>query len=490
MNSVPASAGNDAADAVSTDIPARLDRLPWSRFHWLIVTALGVTWVLDGLEVTLVGSLAGAIGGVQALNLGAREIGFAASAYIGGAVLGALFFGGLTDSLGRKRLFSVTVGVYLVATILTGASWNGWSFAAFRFCAGAGIGGEYAAINSAIQEFVPARRRGMTDLIVNGSFWVGAALGALGSLLALDRHLFAPDIGWRLAFLVGGGLALIVLWLRRFVPESPRWLLVHGRVREAEEIVQDFEHRVTERGALLPDIAQVPRLRIDRRFRLTIGAVAKVLIERYRARVVLGLVLMATQAFLYNAIFFTYGLVLTRFDGVAADSIGWFILPFAAGNFLGPLLLGPVFDSWGRKPMIAGSYALAGLLVIAVGFMFRWHALDAVQQTVGWTVVFFFASAAASGAYLTIGESFPLEMRALSIALFYAAGTAIGGMAGPALFGVLIETGSRSEILFGYLLGGALMLAAAITELGLGVAAERRPLEDVTAPLSQLPPLT
>jgi MFS family permease len=476
-------------DAVSTDIPARLDRLPWSRFHWLVVTALGVTWVLDGLEVTLVGSLAGAIGSAQALHLGVREIGFAASAYIAGAVLGALVFGGLTDRLGRKRLFSVTVGVYLVATILTGASWNAWSFALFRFCTGAGIGGEYAAINSAIQEFVPARRRGATDLIVNGSFWIGAALGALGSLVVLDPHLFAPDLGWRLAFVIGGGLALVVLWLRRYVPESPRWLLVHGRAREAEEIVSDIERGAATRGGALADVSQAPRLRIDPGFRLTLRAVAQVLMKRYPARVILGLVLMATQAFLYNAIFFTYGLVLTHFEGVPADSIGWFILPFAAGNFLGPLLLGRFFDSWGRKPMIAASYALAGLLVIAVGILFRWHALDAVGQTAGWTVVFFFASAAASAAYLTIGESFPLEMRALSIALFYAAGTAIGGIAGPALFGALIATGSRNEILIGYLLGGSLMLAAAATELGLGIAAERRSLEDVAAPLSRLPPI-
>ncbi|HEY3778369.1 MAG TPA: MFS transporter [Rhizomicrobium sp.] len=487
LTSVPAPPDTSAVDAVSTDIPARLDRLPWSRFHWLVVTALGVTWVLDGLEVTLVGSLSGAIGGAQALHLSAREIGFAASAYIGGAVLGALFFGGLTDSLGRKRLFTVTVSVYLVATILTGASWNTWSFALFRFCTGAGIGGEYAAINSAIQEFVPARRRGVTDLIVNGSFWVGAALGALGSLVVLDPHLFAPDTGWRLAFLLGGGLALIVLWLRGFVPESPRWLLVHGRAQKAEEIVDDIEHRIARRGRTLPEIAQVPQLRIDPSFRLTIGTVAQVLFQRYPARVVLGLVLMATQAFLYNAIFFTYGLVLTRFDGVTADDVGWFILPFAVGNFLGPLLLGPLFDSWGRKPMIANTYALAGLLVIVVGVLLRWHALDAVQQTLGWTIVFFFASAGASAAYLTIGESFPLEMRALSIALFYAVGTAIGGIAGPALFGALIEAGSRNEILLGYFLGGALMLAAAATELALGISAERRSLENVAAPLSQLP---
>jgi MFS family permease len=445
-----------------------------------------VTWILDGLEVTLVGSLSGALGSSATIHLGAEEIGFAASAYIAGAVLGALIFGRLADSLGRRRLFTVTVGVYLVATILTGFSWNAWSFALFRFGTGAGIGGEYAAINSAIQEFVPARRRGATDLIVNGSFWVGAALGALGSLVVLDPHLFAPNVGWRLAFVIGGALALIVIWLRRFVPESPRWLIVHGRIEEAGKVVSEIERRVACGRGALPNLSEAPRLAIDPQFRLTPGAVARVLVERYPARVVLGLVLMATQAFFYNAIFFTYGLVLTRFEGVAADRIGWFILPFAAGNFLGPLLLGPLFDSVGRKVMITASYALAGLLVIVLGLLFGAGALDAAQQTLGWTVTFFFASAGASAAYLTVGESFPLEMRALAIALFYAAGTAIGGIAGPALFGALIETGSRGAIVQGYLLGGALMLAAAAIEVRLGIAAERRPLEDVAAPLSQL----
>ena len=447
-----------------------------------------MSWVLDGLEVTLVGSLSGAIGGAHGLHLSASEIGLAASAYLAGAVLGALCFGGMTDSFGRKRLFTATVGLYLVATILTGLSWNAWSFALFRCATGAGIGGEYAAINSAIQEFVPARRRGMTDLIVNGSFWIGAALGAVGSLVVLDPHFFKPEIGWRVAFVVGGALALVVIWLRRFVPESPRWLIVHDREPEAARIVDKFERRVVEVGGSLPDISPTRRLKMSQSYRLTLAEVARVLLHRYPTRVVLGLVLMATQAFFYNAIFFTYGLVLTRFEGVAPNAVGWFILPFALGNFLGPLLLGALFDTVGRKFMIAVTYALAGVLIIVLGFLFRAGSLDAVQQTLGWTVTFFFASAAASGAYLTVGESFPLEMRALAIALFYAAGTAIGGIAAPALLGALIETGSRSEVLLGYLLGGALMLAAAATELALGIAAEGRPLEEIAAPLSQLPP--
>ncbi|HEY2445672.1 MAG TPA: MFS transporter [Rhizomicrobium sp.] len=487
---IGAHADAGASNIFATDIPARLDRLPWSGFHWLIVIALGVSWALDGLEVTLVGSLSGAIGASDSLHMNAGEIGLAASAYIGGAVLGALCFGRLTDSLGRKRLFTATLTLYLIATILTGLSWNALSFAFFRFATGAGIGGEYAAINSALQEFVPARRRGATDLIVNGSFWIGAVFGALGSLVVLDPRLFRPAIGWRVAFVIGGAMALVVIWLRRFIPESPRWLIVHGREQEAAQIVEAIERRIERTHGTLPAVAESQFLRLDRGYRLTLAAAARTLVNRYPRRVLLGLVLMATQAFFYNSIFFTYGLVLTRFDGVASSAVGWFILPFAAGNFLGPLILGPLFDSIGRRRMIAATYAMAGLLIFVLALLFRSAALDATAQTIGWTVTFFFASAAASAAYLTVGESFPLEMRALAIALFYAAGTAIGGVAGPALLGALIDTGSRGQVELGYLLGGALMLTAAATALALGIDAERRPLEEVAAPLSQLPPFT
>ncbi len=478
-------AGETTTDTFSTDIPARLDRLPWSRFHWLMAAALGVTWILDGLEVTLVGSLAGAIASPHALHLSAGEVGAAASAYVAGAVLGALFFGHLADRLGRKPLFTATVGVYLAATVLTGLSWSYFSFALFRFFTGAGIGGEYAAINSAIQEFTPARRRGQVDLVINGSFWIGAALGALGSVVVLDPRLFAPDVGWRLAFVIGGSIAIIALWLRRFVPESPRWLITHGRLEEAERVVGNIEARAA-RGPLAPVSS---RLQFQHGFRLTLAGVARVLFQFYPRRVVLGLTLMATQAFFYNAIFFTYALVLTRFYGVAASKVGWFILPFAAGNFLGPLVLGPLFDTVGRKPMIAATYCIAGGGVIVLGLLFRAGALDASQQTLGWSIIFFFASAGASAAYLTVGESFPLEMRALAIALFYAVGTGLGGIAGPALFGALIETGTRSAILAGYVFGGALMIGAAIVEVVLGLSAERRPLEEVALPLSSWPPI-
>ena len=471
----------------STTVPARLDRLPWARFHWLVVIALGATWILDGLEVTLVGSLSGAIADSPVLHFTAADIGLAGSAYTTGVVIGALFFGYLTDRLGRKKLFTITVGVYLVGTILTGLSWNFWSFALFRAITGMGIGGEYSAVNSVVQEFIPARRRGVTDLIVNGSYWIGAAIGALGAVVVLDPALFPPDYGWRFAFLVGGLLALTIIFLRNFLPESPRWLMTHGRPQEAEAIVARIEHRVrAEKNIALGDEG-LSAIRLTHGHRLTLASVMQTLFERYPRRAVLGVTLMATQAFCYNAIFFTYALILTNFYGVASRDIGWFILPFALGNFAGPLLLGHLFDTLGRKIMITATYAISGVLVIAVGYLFRAGVLDATTQTACWTVIFFFASAGASAAYLTVGEAFPLEMRALAIALFVALGTGIGGVAGPAIFGALIATGSRDEFLIGYLLGGGLMLVAAGAEMWLGISAERRPLEEVAAPLSQAP---
>jgi MFS family permease len=474
-----------AADAVfETDVPARLDRLPWSRFHVLVVVSLGVAWVLDGLEVTIVGSLSGALTSRETLHLSASDVGLAASAYLVGAVGGALLFGWLTDWLGRKRLFSVTVAIYVLATLACGASWNLWSFALFRFLTGAGIGGEYAAVNATIQELIPARMRGFTDLVINGSFWLGAAAGALGALVVLNPAILPAAYGWRAAFIIGGVLGLIVMFLRRFIPESPRWLMTHGQPEEAARVVTTIEERVAhETGRPLPPVPH-QALRLRRDITSWFGAGIMALLFQYRRRTLYGVALMAAQAFCYNAVFFTYALVLTRFYQVPAPRIGMFILPFALGNFAGPLLLGRLFDTLGRRPMIIATYALSGVLMIGTGALFAANLLDATQQTAAWTAIFFVASAAASAAYLTVGESFPLEVRAIAISLFYALGTALGGVAGPLVFGHLIDTGSRIAIFWGYALGGGLMLLAAIVAAVLGVAAERRSLEDVAPPLS------
>lgn len=485
--SKPASLDGPASqdgDVFETDVPARLDRLPWSRFHWLVVGALGITWILDGLEVTLVGSLSGAIAESPSLGLSGNQIGLSASAYLLGTVIGALGFGWATDHYGRKKLFTVTVLVYLIGTVASGFAWNFWSFAFFRMMTGAGIGGEYAAVNATIQELIPARRRGFTDLVINGSFWLGAALGACGALIALDPAIIDPEHGWRLSFIIGGVIGLVVLLLRRFIPESPRWLMTHGRPEEADQVLKGIEARVAaETGEALPPVPG-NKLRLRRHTGDWFAQSFKILVRNYRRQTLLAVVLMASQAFCYNAVLFTYALVLTRFYGVPSGRVGLFILPFALGNFLGPLLLGRLFDSIGRKPMIVATYALSGILLIGVGFLFARGTLDATQQTIAWTVIFFFASAAASSAYLTVGETFPLEVRAIAIALFYAFGTAVGGIAGPVVFGALIETGERYSVLWGYLLGGGLMLVAAATMAWLGVAAERRALEDVAPPLS------
>ena len=463
---------------IETSIPARLDRLPWGGFHSRVVAALGITWVLDGLEVTLAGALSGALKESPALHFSNTDIGFAASAYLAGAVLGAIFFGWLTDRLGRKKLFFITLAVYLVATAATAASWDIWSFALFRFLTGAGIGGEYTAINSTIQELVPARVRGWTDLVINGSFWIGAAIGALGSIVLLDPQVIDPDLGWRLAFLIGATLALVIFIMRLWIPESPRWLMTHGRADEAERVVAGIEAHFN-----LPPV-DLPRVRLHVRTSTPLAEVARTLFATHRERTYVGLCLMASQAFFYNAIFFTYALVLTDFYGIASASVGWYLLPFAAGNFLGPLLLGRLFDTLGRRPMIAFTYIMSGVLLAAAGWLFARGLIDARTQTLCWMVIFFFASAAASSAYLTVSETFPLEIRALAIAFFYAVGTGIGGIVGPALFGALIDTGSRMSLFGGYLLGAALMIVAGAVAWRWGVAAERKPLEDVARPLT------
>jgi MFS family permease len=472
-----------AQAVVETDIPARLDRLPWSRFHTLVVAALGITWILDGLEVTLAGSLAGALKASPVLQFSNADVGLAASAYLAGAVLGALFFGWLTDRLGRKKLFFITLTVYLVATAATAFSWNLWSFMLFRFVTGAGIGGENAAINSTIQELIPARVRGFTDLVINGSFWVGAALGAIASIVLLDAAVIDPDLGWRLAFLIGALLALVIFFMRLWLPESPRWLMTHGHVAEAERVVRGIEQRVFADKHVVT-AGDLPRARLLARASTPLREVFDTIVHRHRRRALVGLALMASQAFFYNAIFFTYALVLTDFYGIPASHVGWYILPFAAGNFLGPLLLGRLFDVIGRRIMIAFTYIASGVLLAGSGFLFAQGLLSATEQTFAWSVIFFFASAAASSAYLTVSETFPLEIRALTIAIFYAIGTGIGGIAGPWLFGVLIDTGSRLSLFGGYLLGAALMIGAGIIAALFAVRAERQPLETVARPLA------
>jgi MFS family permease len=467
---------------VESDVPARLDRLPWSRFHTLVVIALGVTWVLDGLEVTLAGAVAGALK-TSSLQLSNAEVGLTSSFYLAGAVGGALLFGWLTDRLGRKRLFSITLGLYLVATAATGLSWDLFSFSLFRFLTGAGIGGEYTAIASTIQEFIPARYRGWTDLVINGSFWIGAAIGAAASIVLLDPAVLPPDLGWRAAFLIGAVLGLTILYLRTWIPESPRWLVTHGRAGEAEAILEAIEHAHRRRGGDFAEIEHPPFKLRARQF-TPLGEVWHTLYRKHRRRTIVGLALMASQAFFYNAIFFTYALVLTDFYGIGAGQVGWYLLPFALGNFLGPVLLGRLFDTVGRRPMIALTYAASGLLLALTGYLFALGVLSATSQTIAWSVIFFFASAAASSAYLTVSETFPLEIRALAIAFFYAVGTGIGGVVAPALFGWLIETGSRVSLALGYVLGAVLMLVAGIIAGRFGVAAERKPLETVARPLS------
>jgi MFS family permease len=469
---------------ITTNIPARLDRLPWSRFHWLIVIGLGTVWILDGLEVTIVGSMSDALADPNTgLGMNSFQVGLAGAVYVAGACLGALFFGQLTDRLGRKKLFLITLAVYTVATVLTAFSMSPlWYFGA-RFLTGAGIGGEYAAINSAIDELIPAKYRGRVDVAINGSFWVGAAGGALLTIPLLDPTVIDQSIGWRLAFGLGAILAVGILLVRRNVPESPRWLFIHGREEEGDAIVRDIERTVSEEsGRELPDVSE--SITIRQRKSIGIGLIARTVFTLYPKRTILCFSLFVGQAFLYNAFFFTYGDTLTTFMDV--KQTGYYIAVFAVSNFLGALLLSPLFDSIGRVKMIAGTYILSGALLGAAGFVLG--DLTAVTLTIFGAVIFFFASAGASAAYLTACEIFPMETRALCIAFFYAIGTAVGGISGPLLFGALIENASASKditgIAIGYYIGAALMIAGGLVEVFLGVKAEGQSLEDIAAPLT------
>ncbi len=468
---------------VETNIPARMDRLPWSRWHWLVVVALGITWILDGLEVTIVGSVGSVLTQRNTLHLSDTQVGAAGTTYLLGAVLGALFFGRLTDKMGRKKLFMITLGVYLIATVLTAFSFSFWWFALMRFFTGAGIGGEYAAINSAVDELIPARVRGHVDLAINGTWWVGTAFGAIVTVFLLHPP-FPPDVGWRLCFGLGAILGGAILIVRRFVPESPRWLMMHGRFDEANEVVSQIEHEVMKEDHIhsLPE----PQGTITMHPRGTVPwiDIFKTMIHTYPTRSILGFSLMVGQAFLYNAIFFTYPLVLTTFYHVSAASVGWYIIPFAIGNIVGPLTIGRLFDTIGRRQMISFTYIISGVLLTITGVMFLHGMLNAVTQTIAWSVIFFFASAGASSAYLTVSEVFPLETRAIAIAIFYAIGTAAGGVLAPVLFGALIGTHRPINVFYGYLLGAFLMIGAGLVEVVFGVAAEGKSLESIATPLS------
>jgi MFS family permease len=473
---------------ITTNIPARLDRLPWSRWHWLVVVGLGTVWILDGLEVTIVGSLSDALKPEgTGLGLSNFDIGLAGAVYVAGACTGALFFGQLTDRFGRKRLFLITLAVYLVGTVLTAFSMTPLWYFVCRFITGAGIGGEYAAINSAIDELIPAKYRGRVDIAINGSFWLGAAAGALLTVPLLDPTIVAADIGWRLAFALGAVLGLGILIVRRNVPESPRWLFIHGREDEGNRVVEDIEREVSdEKDRDLPDVDE--SITIRQRKTIGVGMIAKTVFTLYPRRTILCFSLFVGQAFLYNAFFFTFGDVLGSFEQLKVDpsKVGYYIAVFAASNFIGPLVLSPLFDTLGRVTMIASTYIISGVLLAVTGFMLG--SLTGTTLTMMGAITFFFASAGASAAYLTASEVFPMETRALCIAFFYAIGTAAGGIAGPLLFGALIDNAVPTQDLTlintGYLIGAALMIAGGIVELLLGVRAEQQTLENIAKPLT------
>lgn len=471
---------------VKTQIPFRLDRLPWSSWHVRILVALGTSWLLDGLEVTLVGSLSGVLQSNNGLHLTDPEVTGAATIYLAGAVLGALLFGWLTDRLGRRRLFLVTLATYSAATVATAFSSSVLTFALCRFFTGFGIGGEYAAINSAVDELIPGKVRGAVDLVVNGTFWLGATAGGLAALFLLGNHLpfgISPKIGWRLAFGLGGSLGMVILVLRLFVPESPRWLMLRGHEEQADQVVNDIERRVSKgQPQNLEPVKEKP-LEIIVRDHTPLGQVFRNMLGENRPRSILGLLLMVAQAFFFNAIFFSYGLIVNKFFHVQNQKIPLYLLPFAMSSFLGPLTLGRLFDKVGRKPMITISYAASGALLAACVVPFATGSMGTRGMGVLFSIIFFIASSAASAAYLTVSEIFPLEIRAFAIAIFYAAGTLIGGVGAPILFGMLIKTNSKALVAGGYSLGALLMIAAAICEHFLGVEAAGKGLESVSKPL-------
>ena len=476
-------AGEANLRTIETNIPARMDRLPWSKWHWTVIIGLGTVWILDGLAVTIVGAIGGRLTEEgSGLQLTPGQIGLAGAAYIVGACVGALYFGRLADKIGRKKLFMLTLAVFLTGSVLTAFSMNVWWFIACRVITGAGVGGEYSAIHSAVDELIPARVRGAVDLVIGGSYWIGTILGSLAAVVLLS-DAFAKDIGWRLAFGLAAFMGFAILLVRRNVPESPRWLFLHGHEDEAERVTRDIERQVTESTG--QELIEPRRsIRIKQRPPMGITEIAKVVFKMYPKRTFVGLSLFIGQAFLYNAIFFTYSLVLTEIYDVSSASVGWYLIPFAIGNFLGPLLLGRFFDTIGRKPMIAGTYILSGILLIITGILFNSGALNATTQTIAWCIIFFFASAGASAAYLTVSEIFPMETRAMAIAFFYATGTIVGGVSGPVLFGRLIESGETSQIFIGFVIGAVVMIFGGVVQATMGVEAAQRDLEDIAPPIS------
>jgi MFS family permease len=471
---------------IKTRIPARLDRLPWSRFHWVVIIGLGTAWILDGLEVNIVGSISARLaepGAGAGLTKGDISS-WAASLYIAGACLGAIVFGQLTDRFGRKKLFMVTLGIYLAGTVLTALTFAPWWFFAFRFITGMGIGGEYSAINSAIDELIPAKHRGRVDVSINGSYWLGGIGGSLLAVLMLNTSIFPVDLGWRLSFVLGAVIGLAVLLVRRNVPESPRWLFIHGRDREAESIVNEIEEKVeASTGRELPPPGG-RELTVRQRKTIPLPLIVRSVVTMYPRRTILGLALFIGQAFIYNSVLFGYGALLTIYFHTASGDVPYFLAVFAAGNFAGALLLSRLFDTVGRKPMIAGTYILSGALLVVTGLLFRAHDLTDWSFTACVCVVFFFASAGASAAYLTVSEVFPLETRALCIAVFYAIGTGIGGVIGPQVFNRLVESESYDQVLLAFVIGAVVMIIGGVAEIFLGIPAEGESLESIAKPLT------
>ncbi|GAB3590666.1 MFS transporter [Angustibacter peucedani] len=468
-------------------IPARIDRLTWAPFHTRMVIALGTAWVLDGIEITIASAVGPVLQKQETLHMTSTEVGAIATVYLLGEVFGALFFGRLSDKLGRKNLFIVTLAVYLVGNALTALTWSGGTTGliflyATRFIAGAGIGGEYAAINSAIDEMMPAKYRGRVDIAVNGTYWGGAVLGTLGTFILLN-HMH-PNVGWRIGFLIGPVLGAMIWNLRRHLPESPRWLIMHGREQDAEDNIATIEREVEESGQTLADVDESQAIEVKPADDHGFITLAKVLFQHYPGRSVLGASLMITQSFLYNAIFFTYTLVLTKFYGVDEADAPLYLIAFAVGNLVGPLTIGHLFDTIGRRKMIAGTYILSGVLLAITAWLFDAGALNAITQTLCWCVIFFFASAGASAAYLTVSEIFPMEVRAKAIAVFFAIAQTFGAI-GPVFYGHLIGEGEDPGKLFiGYLIGAGVMVVGGLVEVFLGIDAEGKSLEDVATPLS------